>query len=189
MHLSVAIFTVVVNVSPLAINGRLRFLCPAESLVWMLLVCCFQRWWTSVKHNMMGRRLVWLIKPVYRLALFVICREWGPGVFSDAECPWNSVTERNGVCFVVFSFLLLTHSQTIYILHKNTMNVCERTCHCATVLNIPTLQPRRCSALNRQWLIYGMIVYFAMLSVMDEDLHAFEKSVWNMVESEGRGLF
>ena len=42
-------------------------------------------------------------------------------------------------------------------------------------------------ALNRQWLIYGMIVYFAALSVMDEDLRAFEKSVWNMEESAGKG--
>lgn len=55
--------------------------------------------------------------------------------------------------------------------------------------NLPTSQPLRCAALNRQWLIYGMIVYFAVLSVMDEDLCAFEKSVWNMVESGGEGLF
>lgn len=39
----------------------------------------------------------------------------------------------------------------------------------------------RCSALNRQWLIYGVIVYSASLLVMDDDLRTFESSVWNTV--------
>lgn len=45
------------------------------------------------------------------------------------------------------------------------------------------------TALNRQWLICGVIVYFVWLPVMDEDLCAFEKCVWNMADSEERGLF
>lgn len=48
---------------------------------------------------------------------------------------------------------------------------------------------RRCAALSRQWLIYCMIVYFALLSVMDEDLRAFEKSAWNITGYVEEGVF
>ena len=74
------------------------------------------------------------------------------------------------------------HSKKLCILH--TVTLCEHTCRSATS------QPLRSAALNRQWLICGMIVYFALPSVMDEDLHAFEKTVWNMGErAVGGGVY
>lgn len=54
---------------------------------------------------------------------------------------------------------------------------------------VPTLQSR--AALNRQWWMYSMIVYFASLSVMDEDLCGFENvgEIWWGVERGGGSCF
>lgn len=96
---------------------------------------------------------------------------------------------------IVFALFGLASSDCVFATRlKNNMHI-ERTLLWACVsthasaLSLPTLQRMRRAALNRQWLIYSMIVYFAWLSVMDEDLCTFEKSVWNMVTSGRRGLF
>ena len=101
--------------------------------------------------------------------------------------PWLSgppSTKTPVICFVLFSFLWLPffffppQSNLLLWIYVSTR---------ATMLNLCTSPCLRCAALNRQWLIYSMIVNFALLSVMDEDLCAFEKPSWNMVTSRGKG--
>lgn len=129
------------------------------------------------------------------VALFIFCWQWGSRlVFAGCLLKFHVHRAQIQNRRDTLSALCLASSDCVSCSHAQKHNayctqakVCDPTCHCATALNLPTPKPRRCTALNRQWLIYGMIVYFALLSVMDEDLQAFEKSVWNMEESGGRG--
>ncbi len=102
-------------------------------------VCCLQRWWPKVSTQFLGWwRGECVIWPNVKKKEFWLVSGWplvGPichmltvrlllwfslfAVLDSTELRFK-VAESNGVCFVLFSFLLLTHSKTICILHTNS---------------------------------------------------------------------